>query len=141
MIETFELQETVEWKERVEKFHEWYDKMYNKSTCTWESKDESKSWKQGSSKRSQNMPVTAEERRADPYEETKPWRDLGPANVEEGFLYPVNDPPCPVVHSQTRSKHDQEQCMKWICEVLKHDRQKSKDERVQCSHCDMNNHP
>ena len=47
----------------------------------------------------------------------------------------------PVVHSQTMSKHDQRQYMRWICEVLQLDKKKSKDERVYCSYCDMNNHP
>ena len=76
-----------------------------------------------------------------PYEETKPWKDLGDANVDESFLYPIDDPPCPVVHSPSMSKGDQQQHMKWICDVLKLDRRTSKDERVYCPYCDMNNHP
>ena len=44
MIEIFELHETVEWKGRVEQFHERYDAIYKKDKWTWESKDDRKSW-------------------------------------------------------------------------------------------------
>ena len=91
--------------------------------------------------RSQSQPVTPEQRLTSPYEETKPWKDLGYANLDESFLYPTNDPPCPIAQSQSMSKSDQEQYMKWIADVLKIDKKKSKDERVYCPYCDMNNHP
>ena len=45
-----------------------------------------------------------------PYEETKPWKDLGEANVEESFLYLVDDPPCPVAHSQCRKETSSGTC-------------------------------
>ena len=85
--------------------------------------------------------MTPEERLTSPYEATKPWKDLGYANVEESFLYPIDNPPCPVVQAQTMWKAEQQEYVKWIAEVLKIDRKKSKDERAYCPYCDMNNHP
>ena len=132
MIEILELHETDEWQSRVQQFHEWYDKIYNKKdTWTWETKDDRKSWNKGSSKRFQSLPASAEGR-TDPYEETKPWKDFGPANIEEDFLYPPSGIACPVVKAQTMSKPDQEQYMKWIKAVLQIDRKKSKDEKLYC---------
>ena len=56
MIETFNLHETFEWKERVEKFHEWYNKIYKKKDkWTWETSNR-KSWYKGSSNRSTSPP-------------------------------------------------------------------------------------
>ena len=77
-------------------------------------------------------------RRTDPVEQTCSWRDLGPANVDPA---PADGPSCPTAHSRTMSKHDQQQYVRWICEVLQIDRKTSKDERVYCSHCDATNHP
>ena len=39
MLEMLNLHETFTCKERVEKFHEWYDKVYNKDKWTWETTD------------------------------------------------------------------------------------------------------
>ena len=93
LIEIFEPHEHDEWKHQVENFCDWYKKQV-KSTWTWETKTQNKNWKQGSSKRSQSTPVTAEEHRTDPVEPTLPWKDLGDANVDPAFLYPFEDPPC-----------------------------------------------
>ena len=48
MVETLEIHEKEEWKQRVEIFKGW--RQSTKSTWTWESKEQHKSWK-GSSKR------------------------------------------------------------------------------------------
>ena len=42
---------------------------------------------------------------------------------------------------QEMDKQDQEKYMTWIEAVLNLDRKKSKDERLYCLYCDMNNHP
>ena len=60
IIEILELHEDVEWKDRVEIFKGWYS--YTKTTWTWESNEQNKSWK-GSSKRLSSVPVSLEERR------------------------------------------------------------------------------
>ena len=127
MIEILNLHETPEWQSRVQKLREWYHKIYNKKDqWTWETKDERKSWSKGSSKRSQSLPSPAEGRTY-LYEDTKPWKDLGPANIEESFLYPPSDVECPVVKQQLMSKPDQEHYVKYIESVLQLDRKKSKD--------------
>ena len=58
-------------------------------------------------KRFESVPSSPAQR-TDPYEETLPWKDLGPANVEEEFLCPPNDIECPVVKRQEIDKPDRE---------------------------------
>ena len=63
--------------------------------------------------------------------------------MEESFLYPkrASDPPCPVVQQQALSKEDQQKYVQWIEQILELDWRTSKDERLYCGCCDMNNHP
>ena len=128
MIEIFALDQTIE--RQIERFREGVRQVEQQQKhLDMGSKGQSKSWR-GSSKRSQSTPVTAEERRTDPNEPTHPWKDLGTPNVDPAFLYPVDDPPCPVARSRTMSKHEKQQYMQWICEALQIDQ--SKDQRVYC---------
>ena len=116
MIETVELHEQVEWKKRVEVFKEWY--TYIGKSWTWESGEQDKSnWNRGSSKRSQSVPSRLEDRR-DPVEQPLPWRDVGDASVDPAFLYPEVYP----------------------ISVVSDSDKKSKNPRVYCAYCDVNNH-
>ena len=99
MIEVLKLHDTDEWRDRAQEFHRWYDKMGSKSrkeAWTWEGQEDRR-WNRGSSKRSQSVPASPADRE-DPHEQGLPWKDLGPANIEESFLYPQGDidsPPLP----------------------------------------------
>ena len=140
MIELLELHEEPEWRDRVAAFKQWY-KYSSKDTWTWETKDHKKDWNRGSSKRSQSMPVTLEERRTDPVEKALPWRDIGDAIVDPAFLWPVSeDNSCPISQSRKMSKADAKQCIQWILTRIP-DIDRKRDERVYCADCDMKNHP
>ena len=121
----------------------WYTKSSSKpqkEAWTWEGKDSQK-WPRGSSKRAQGVPSHPADRE-NPCEHGLQWKDIG-ADMDESFLYPgqSSDPPCPVVHQQAMSKEDQQKYMQWIEKILDIDRRTSKDERLYCGYCDMNNHP
>ena len=82
------------------------------------------------------------ERRTNPVEKAFPWRDIGDANVNPDFLYPTSEEhPCPVQQSKKMSKQEAQQYLPWIVKVVPDLDKKSKDERVYCAYCDMNNHP
>ena len=142
MIEALKLDDTHEWRDSVKAFHAWYDKTGSKSqkeAWTWEGKGNQR-WCRGSSKRSQSVRSFPAERE-DPCEQGLAWRDIGPANIEESFLYPPSDIECPVVQQQVMDMADQQKYMVWIEKVLDLDRRTAKDERLYCGYCDMNNHP
>ena len=109
---------------------------------TWEGKDSQKWSTKGSSKRAQSVPANPADRQ-DPQEQGLQWTDIGEGNLKESFLYPgqASDPPCPVKKQQCLSKDEQQQCMQWIENILNVDRRTSKDPRIYCAYCDMNNHP
>ena len=137
-----ELHNTDEWRDRVQEFHRWCDKMSSgnkKEAWTWEGKDDRK-WKQGSSKCANSVPASPADR-PDPFEEPTPWTDLGPANIEEDFLYPRSDEDCPVARRQEMSKPDQVKYMAWIEKTIDVGRKGTKDKRLYCAYCDMNNRP
>ena len=144
MIEVLKLHETDEWKDRVKAFYAWYRKSESKNQSqpwTWEGKDSQK-WSRGSSKRAQSVPSSPADR-PDPVEERLAWYDIGEANIEESFLYPNrgSDEDCPVVKQQMMDKGEQQKYMQWIEKILDLDRRTTKDERLYCGYCDMNNHP
>ena len=92
--------------------------------------------------RAQSVP-SSPPKREKPYEEPLPWRDIGEANLDESHLYAnrASDPECPVVQKQAMDKADQQKYMVWIEQVLDLDRRTTKDDRLYCGYCDMNNHP
>ena len=139
VIETLELHEEIELKERAEIFRGWY--KYTKNTWTRGSSEQSKGWK-GTSKRASSMPVSLEESRTNPVKKAFPWKDIGDANVDPDFLYPTSEEhPCPVQQSKKMSKQEASQYLQLIVKVVPGLEKKSKDERVYCAHCDMSNHP
>ena len=94
------------------------------------------------SKSNQSVPANPADR-TDPNEKGLRWKDLGDLNDDESYLYPgkETDPPCPVGKKQYLNKDDQQLYTQWIENILNIDRKYSKDLRVYCTYCDMNNHP
>ena len=71
-----------------------------------------------------------------------PWKDIGPMDTSHDFLYPDSPAvPCPVAKTDQLSPEQQIIYIQWIEHVLKIDHKISKDPRVYCAYCDMNNHP
>ena len=85
--------------------------------------------------------ITMEDRKINPEETPRPWRDLGDANMDENFLFPETaNSKCPVnKHARKLSKDEANEYMKWI--QLRIPKIDKKDERVYCPYCDMKNHP
>ena len=135
-----ELHEDPMCTDRVERFKGWC-KCPWKDTCTWEWKDQKKEWKSGSAKRSQNVPVTLDERRTNPVEKILLWRDIVDANVDPAFLYrETAENPCPIAtDSRKLSKEDTKKYMQCIQSTVQNI--EKKDERLHCAYCDMKNHP
>ena len=81
--------------------------------------------------------------RTDPHEKGLRWRDIGDLNDDESYLYPgkETDPLCPVGKKHYLNKDDQQLYMQWIETFLDLDRRTSKEPRLYCAYCDMNNHP
>ena len=141
MIGILELEKVPEWIDRIAVFKGWY--KYTSNGWTWESSEQDKSnWHRGSSKRSQSVPSKLEER-TNPIEQALPLRDIGDANVDPDFLYPASeDKPCPVAQGRKMSKQDANQyVIQRILSVFPDLDKKSKDPRVYCACCDINNHP
>ena len=133
-------------EKRVEEFYSWYTKSVktSKDAWTWEEGSTSK-WSttstRGSSKRGQSVPVNPADR-SDPAEKGLPWKDIGPMETSHEFLYPDSPAvPCPVAKTDQLSPEQQIVYIQWIEHVLKIDKKHSKDPRVYCAYCDMNNHP
>ena len=72
-----------------------------------------------------------------------PWKDIGDLNDAESYLYPgkETDPACSIGKKQYLNKDDQQLYMHWIVQILDLDRRTSKDPRLYCTYCDVNNHP
>ena len=146
MIEALGLHEDPFWKERVEYFYSWFRKSSKiaQQAWTWEEGSASK-WSttstRGSSKRGQSVPLNPANR-PNPAEEGLQWRDIGDLDTRLEYLYPENSSePCPIAKSTEISSEEQDVYMQWIAKVLKVDRKTSKDPRLHCAYCDMNNHP
>ena len=146
MIDVLGLGQNPFWDDRVKAFYGWYSKSGSKTSqdaWTWEGKDNQK-WPttRGASKRNQSVSADPAGR-ADPSEKGLPWRDIGDLNDAESYLYPgkETDPACPVVKKQYLNKDDQQLYMQWIETILDLDRRTSKDPRLCCAYCDVNNHP
>ena len=140
MVEILELRDSPLSKARVEALKGWC-KCHWKDQWTWESKDSKPKWSYGSAKRAQSVPVTLAERRTNPVETARPWRDIGAARTDPEFLYPETpESPCPVSkNTQKLSKEEAKEYMQWIQSRIP-DIDK-KDARVYCAYCDMKNHP
>ena len=108
MSEVLDLHESPFWKERVAYLQTWY-KCPWKDCWTWDSKDswtetkeQQREWSYSSAKRAQSAPtrrleVTNEERKTNPVETPRPWKDLGAVNKSPEFLFPeMPESQCPV---------------------------------------------
>ena len=143
MVEAIGLHDHPWWRKRVEEFYSWYTKSMktSKDAWTWEEGKNPSKWSnnRGSSKRGQSVPVDPASR-PDPAEKGLPWKDIGPMDTSHDFLYPDSPAvPCPV--TDQLSPEQQIVYIQWIEHVLKIDHKNSKDPRVYCAYCDMNNHP
>ena len=72
-----------------------------------------------------------------------PWRDIGDLNASYHFLYPDNPvvEECPVPKVDQLETEQQQPYMKWIEKIFDIDRRTTKEPRLYCAYCDMNNHP
>ena len=145
MIETLDLHEEGFWQESVEKFYGLFHKSSRASKAAWtweEGKDTSKwSGTRGSSKRRQSVPINPAER-PNPEEKAVPWRDIGDLDTSYSYLYPDNDiEACPVPKVDHLETEQQQPYAQWIEKILGIDRRTTKDPRLYCAYCDMNNHP
>ena len=146
MIESIGLHEHPFWKARVEKVYEWFHKSSktSKDAWTWEEGQQTSTWSgtRGSSKRHQSVPINPADR---PNSEEKglPWRMLQDLDTSMDFLYPEmpDMEACPVEKSDHLEMKQQKPYMQWIEKILDLDRRTTKDPRLYCACCDMNNHP
>ena len=146
MIDVLGLGQNAFWDDRVKAFYGWYSKSGSKTSqdaWTWEGKD-NQTWPttRSASNRNQSVPANPADR-TDPSEKGLRWRDVGDLNDDESCLYPgkETDPPCPAGKKQYLNKDDQQLYMQGIEQILNLDRRTSKDPRLHCAYCDMNNHP
>ena len=101
MIETLDLHQHPFWKERVEKFYQWYNKSASrtsKDAWTWEEGKDTSKWSstRGASRRNQSVPANPADR-PNPEEKAVPWRDIGDLDTSDSFLYPDSQvEECPV---------------------------------------------
>ena len=145
MIETLGIHEDPFWQERVEKFYGWFHKPTKTSKAAWtrEAGQNTSKWSatRGSSKRHQFVPVSPADH-PNPEERSLPWRDTGDLNASYDYLYPdnpVEERPVPKIdHLETEQ---QQPYMRWIERIFHMDRRTTKDPRLYCAYCDMNNHP
>ena len=146
MIETLDLHEDPFWQERVEKFYGWFHKSSrtSKAAWTWEQGQDTSKWSgtRGSSKRHQSVPVNPADR-PNPEEKSLPWRDIEDLNSSYDYLYPdfSSEEECPVPKVDQLETEQQQPYMRWIEKILGIDRRTTKDPRLYCAYCDMNNHP
>ena len=146
MIDVLGLGQEPFWDDRVKDFYKWYSKSASKTdkdAWTWEGKDTHKwSTTRGASKRNQSVPANPADR-ANPEEKSFLWRDIGDLNTDPSYLYPDRpaDEECPVPKNDYLSKENQQTYTQWIETLLDLDRRTSKDPRLYCGYCDMNNHP
>ena len=146
MIESIGLHEHPFWKERVEKFYGWFHKSSktSKDAWTWEEGQHTSKWSgtRGSSKRRQSVPINPADR-PNPEEKGLPWRMLEDLDTSMDFLYPEipDEEKRPVEKSDHLETEQQKPYTQWIEEILDLDRRTTKDPRLYCAYCDMNNHP
>ena len=146
MIESIGLHEHPFWKERVEKFHRWFHKSSRSSKDAWTWEEGQHTWKRsgtrGSSKRHQSVPINPADR-PNPEEKGLPWRMLEDLDASMDFLYPEfpDEEKCPVEKSDHLETEQQKPYMQWIEKILDLDRRTTKEPRLYCAYCDMNNHP
>ena len=146
MIETRGLHQHPFWAERVKAFYGRFNKSASKTSrdaWTWEEGENTTRWStaRGASKRNQSVPVNPADC-PNPEAKAVPWRDIGDLNTSLSFLYPASqaDQECPVPKNDYLEKEHQQACMQWIEKTLDLDRRTSKDPRLYCGYCDMNNH-
>ena len=146
MIDLLGLGQNPFWDDRVKAFYGWYSKTASKTgqdAWTREGKDNQKwSTTRGASKSKQSVPANPADH-TDPNEKGLRWKDIGDLNKDADYLYPgkETDPECPVPKNEYLCKEDQQLYMQWIEQILDLDRRTSKDPRLYCAYCDMNNHP
>ena len=146
MIESIGLHEHPFWKERVEKFYGWFHKFSktSKDAWTWEEGQTTSIWSgtRGSSRRHQSVPINPADR-PNPEETPLPWKDIGDLDTSMDHLYPVTPSmeECPVEKVDHLETEQQQPYMRWIEKTLVLDRRTTKDPRLYCAYCDMNNHP
>ena len=147
MIETLGLHRHPFWEERVEKFYQWFNKSASKTfkdAWTWEEGKDTSKWSttRGASRRNQSVPANPADR-PNPEEKAVQWRDIGDLDTSNSFLYPDSqaDQECSVPKHDYFEKEHQQPYMQWIEKTLDLDRRTSKDPRLYCGYCDMNNHP
>ena len=137
MIESIGLHDHPFWKERVEKFYGWFHKSSkaSKDAWTWEQGQHTSRWSgtRGSSKRHQSVPINPADR-PNPEEKGLPWRMLEDLDTSMDFLYPE-------FPDEGEVTEQQKPYMQWIEKILDLDRRTTKDPRLYCAYCDMNNHP
>ena len=146
MIESIGLHVHPFWKERVEKFYGWFHKSSktSKDAWTWEEVQNTSKWStsRGSSKRGQSVPVNPAGC-PNPEEMPLPWKDIGDLGTSREHLYPdipsMED--CPVEKVDHLEMEQQQPYMQWIEKILDLDRRTTKDPRLYCAYCDVNNHP
>ena len=132
-------------RERVEYFYSWFNKSSktSKDAWTWEEGKNTSKWSgtRGSSTRHQFVPINPADR-PDPAKKGFRWRDIGDLNTSYDFLYPENYvEECPVEKADQLSTDQQQVYMPWTEKSLNLDRRTTKDPRLYCAYCDMNNHP
>ena len=147
MIDTLGLGQHPFWEERVKIFYKWFNKSASKTSkdaWTWEEGKDTTKWSttRGASKRNQSVPANPTDH-PNPEEQAVPWRDIGDLNTSLSFLYPDSqaDQECPIPKNDYVKKEHQQAYMQWIEMTLDLDRRTSKDPRLCCGYCDMNNHP
>ena len=147
MSETLDLHEHPFWEDRVKAFYKWFNKSASKTSkdaWTWEEGKDSSKWSttRGTSKRSQSVPANPADR-PNPEAPAVQWRDIGDLDTSLSYLYPEcqADQECPVPRNDYLEKEHQQAYMQWIVKTLDLDRRTSKDPRLYCAYCHMNNHP
>ena len=146
MIESIGLHEHPSWKERVEKFYGWFHRSSktSKDAWTWEEGQHTSKWSgtRGSSKRHQSVPINPADR-PNPEEKGFPWRMLEDLDTSMDFLYPEfpDEEKCPVEKSDHLETEQQKLYTQWVEKIIDLDRRTTKDPRLYCAYCDMNNHP
>ena len=79
--------------------------------------------------------------RPNPEEKSLPWRDVGDPDTRCDYLYPDNAVEACPVEKVDHLETEQQPYMRWIEKIFDLDRRTTKDPRLYCAHCDMNNHP
>ena len=147
MVEALGVHDHALWSTRFQEFKDWQKKTNKGSkpkqeAWTWEGSSSDK-WSttstRGSSKRGQSVPVDIS-KRTNPEEKGLAWRDLEELDTSLDYLFPETSLPCPVEKTLPLPSAQQDMYIHWICRSFAIDKN-SKDPRIYCAYCDMNNHP